>query len=166
MHQDNDRSESAVIRKRRRKKLIEPRIQLRFVAAFACTAGLAVICQALVLSYLLISLASRAPNDQAFLLESIPRALGLGVLITGGLLLPLSIAVGVLTTFPVVGPLYRFRVFMNAVLAGEHPEPCRIRERDEMHEFCELLNEVTETVRAQDQVESEEGALASADVAA
>ena len=40
-------------------------------------------------------------------------------------------------------------MFLNQVIRGEKPEPCRIRKRDELQDFCKLLNEVTAPLREQ-----------------
>ena len=64
--------------------------------------------------------------------------------------LPLTYAVGILTTFRIAGPLYRFETFLNQVLAGEKPERFRLRKGDELQDFADLLNAVTEPLRLKD----------------
>lgn len=54
---------------------------------------------------------------------------------------------GVASTHKIVGPLYRFRVYLTALARGESPEPCRIRKDDELQDLCELLNRATEPLR-------------------
>jgi signal peptidase II len=65
------------------------------------------------------------------------------------MLLPLTIAVGILVTFRIAGPVYRFEQYLKSVLRGELTGPCRIRKGDEFHELCELLNQVVSTLREQ-----------------
>jgi hypothetical protein len=132
---------------RRRKKLIEPRLQLKFSLAFLATAFLLVMVQAIVLAFLLQRVADRLPNDGLALQAEAPRVLLYSFLATFALLAPLSLAVGVRTTHPVVGPIYRFRVYLGQLARGERPGPCRIREDDELQDLCALLNEATAPLR-------------------
>ena len=81
------------------------------------------------------------------LFDEIPGALLISFAVAFLLLAPLSLAIGVLTTFRVLGPLYRFRMFLRQVADGTPPGPCKIRKTDELHDFCDLLNEVTEPLR-------------------
>jgi len=132
---------------RRRKKQIEPRIQQRFALVFLTTSALAALVQTLVVSLLLLRVAERLPTDGVELREFLPQILGSSLLFTLLLLVPLDLAVGVLSTHKVVGPLYRFRIYLTQLAAGERPEPCRIRKDDELQDLCELLNRATEPQR-------------------
>jgi signal peptidase II len=71
------------------------------------------------------------------------------LLVSFGMLLPLTIAVGILVTFRIAGPIYRFESYIKSVLRGEEVGPCRIRMGDEFQELCELLNQVTAALREQ-----------------
>ena len=133
---------------KRKKKLIEPRLQLRFSLAFLSSALMLVLVQAIVIQFVLQRIAARLPHDGQLLQAEIPGALLISFAVAFLLLAPLSLAIGVRTTFPVLGPLYRFRIFLRQVADGTHPGPCRIRKTDELHDFCELLNEVTAPLRA------------------
>jgi hypothetical protein len=132
---------------RRKKKLIEPRLQKRFVVVFLSLSALAALVQAVVVSYLLLTVADRLPNDGMALKAEVGGVLAKSLIVTVGLLAPLTIAVGVTATHKVVGPLYRFRVYLGQLAAGERPAPCRIRDDDELQDFCELLNEATKPLR-------------------
>jgi hypothetical protein len=63
------------------------------------------------------------------------------------MLVPLTLLVGITSTHKVVGPLYRFRVYLTQLAAGERPAPCRIRQNDELQDLCELLNRATQPLR-------------------
>ena len=139
---------------RRNKKLIEPRLQMRLAALFLGVACGAVLVQALVLSHALQNLAGRLPNDGALLVEEAPQALTTSLFVSFLLLAPLTVSVGILAMFRIVGPLYRFRVFLRDVAAGKQREACRIRKHDELHDLCALLNEVTAPLRGEIEVES------------
>lgn len=132
---------------KRRRKLIEPRLQLRFSLAFLSSALVLVLVQAIVVQFVMQRIAARLPHDGQLLQAEIPGALLISFSVALLLLCPLSLAIGVLSTFRVLGPIYRFRVFLRKVADGTHPDPCRIRKSDELHDFCELLNEVTEPLR-------------------
>jgi hypothetical protein len=82
-------------------------------------------------------------------MEKLPGILRRTFLLTLGLVTPLTFALGVLSVFKVVGPLYRFRLYLRGVADGTEQEPCRIRQGDELQDFCDLLNEVTAPLRAE-----------------
>jgi hypothetical protein len=132
---------------RRKKKLIEPRIQKRFVLLFLSTTALALLVQALVVSYLLLLMADRLPNDGIELKGELIGLLARSLTFTMLLLTPLTLAVGIASTHKVVGPLYRFRVYLTQLVQGERPQPCKIRQDDELQDFCALLNQATEPLR-------------------
>jgi hypothetical protein len=74
------------------------------------------------------------------------------VLFSFGIVLPLTIAVGVLATFRIVGPIYRFETYLRGVLRGDQLGPCKIRKGDAFGEMCTLINEVTEPARRRETV--------------
>ena len=139
----------------RKKKLINPRLQGRFLTLLLAASGASVLVHAGLSSWALASLASELPNDARRLHDAIPGTVVLSSVATLLAVLPIFLMLGIAGTFRVFGPLYRFRMFLTAVCKGEHPEPCRIRKDDELHDLCELLNRATESVRAE-QVRSTE----------
>jgi len=141
---------------RRGKKLIEPRIQWRFTLIFLTSATLAALVQALVVSFLTMRAADRLPNDALALKSQLLDILGAGLGVTLLLLVPLTLMVGISSTHKIVGPLYRFRVYLTQLAGGEHPAPCRIREDDELQDLCELLNRATEPLRRPEQDSSQQ----------
>lgn len=134
---------------KRKNKLAKPSLQLKLVLAFFCTAALAVIVQAIVLNYSLSQLAGSVPNDRLAVVDKIPMILGTSLTITFLFLAPLTLGVGILVTFRVAGPLTRFEDFLGRLQRGENPPDCRIRRTDELHDFCDLLNEVTAPLRSE-----------------
>ena len=133
----------------RRRKLIEPRIQVRFFLFFLTISGLAVLVQTIVLNYLLHRLARELPGDGELLLANIPGSLGIAVAVTFALLAPLTFVLGVQTTFPIVGPLYRFRAYLTQIAAGERPGPCHIRKGDELQDLCRVLNRAVASLQGE-----------------
>jgi len=132
---------------RRKKKLIEPRVQWRFVRTFLTTAGLAVLVQAPVVSYLTLRVADGLPNDGVELKSQLLEVLASSLLVTTLVLVPLTLGVGITSTHKIVGPMYRFRVYLTELVAGTATRPCRIRDDDELQDLCALLNRATESLR-------------------
>lgn len=134
-------------RYRRRKKLIEPRLQLKFALVFFATASIAVLVQAAMLVKTLVEMAAKMPNDGSRVMADLPMLLTFNLLVTFAILIPLALGIGVLGMFRIAGPIYRFRKFLNDVIAGEKPADIRLRKGDELLELCALLNEATAPLR-------------------
>jgi hypothetical protein len=131
----------------RKKKLINPRLQLRLVGIFLCAAGLAVQVEAILITLTLTRLAGGLPNDGSELMEQVPEFVRTNLMLTFLLLAPLMLGVGIVATFKIAGPLHHFEQFLRAVRDGQQVAPCQIRKGDELQEFCTLLNEVTAPLR-------------------
>jgi hypothetical protein len=130
-------------KERRRIKLIKPRLQLKLIGIFVGLSSLGFLMQSLHVSLRLSELASTLPQGGDYLSSMLPR-LPLEILIFSfGLLLPLTIAVGILVTFRIAGPLYRFEQYLKQVVRGEATGPCKLRKGDDCQELCELINEAT-----------------------
>jgi len=132
---------------RRIKKLIEPRIQLRFALIFLTIAALSALVQALVQNYLMMRVADLLPHDGVALKSHMFDILGRGLVLTLLVLVPVTMSVGIASMHKIVGPLYRFRVYLTELVAGATPEPCKVRDTDELQDICELLNLATESLR-------------------
>jgi len=132
---------------KRRIKLIKPRLQLRMVATFVGLSALGFLMQSMLVAMLLAKTASDMPEGGPYLMSLVPQ-LPIEILVMSfGMFLPLTFAVGVLVTFRIAGPIYRFEQYLGAVTRGEQLGPCKIREGDELHELCALINQATEPVR-------------------
>jgi len=132
----------------RRKRLINPRVQLRLTAIFLLLSLLATVGVALALSLSLMDLMQHDGLDKHTLADGWVGIVIENVGLVALVLVPLCVLVGIRATFPILGPLYRIEQFLRAVRDGSHPEPCRIRKGDEFQELCTLLNEVTAGLRA------------------
>ena len=132
---------------KRRKKLIKPRFQIKVALCGLGVSIVAVLMLMIMVNEAIMEFASHGWVDAAALQDAWLSILSGKLLITFALLVPFTLAIGVVLTHRVAGPLYRFEQFLNAVKVGEHPEPCRLRKGDELWDFCELLNEVTEPLR-------------------
>jgi len=128
---------------RRSRKLIQPGLQLRLVASFVGLAALALIGQFLLLNHRLTS----AATGEGQLAAEVPRVMLEILTFSLVILLPVISALGVLLTFRIAGPIYRFEQFLASVARGEQIGPCRIRDGDELQTLCEAINVATEPVR-------------------
>jgi signal peptidase II len=131
----------------RRIKLIKPLLQLKFVGIFAGVSALGFLLQSLHVGLRLSELAASLPEGGNYLMAVMPELPIEILLVSFGMLLPLTIAVGILVTFRIAGPVYRFETYLKSVIRGEEVGPCRIRKGDEFQELCELINEVTAAQR-------------------
>jgi hypothetical protein len=147
---------------RRRRKLVKPGIQLALSGVFAGVSILSLLLQALLFSSLLTSTADRMPVGGNYLIDLMPTLLLRSVLFSLGIVLPLTLAVGVLATFRIAGPVHRFEAFLRAVIQGVQLGPCKIRKGDAFGDLCELINEATEPLRRREaQSESSEASEAA-----
>jgi methyl-accepting chemotaxis protein len=131
----------------RRDKLVRPRLQLRLILVFLGVALFALLFQFALFAAVLSNLATDLPQDGAILLEESTGVAITILVVSLSVLLPLSFFVGVLATFRIAGPIYRFERHLEAVAAGEDPGPCKIRTGDELHELCDKLNKALERMR-------------------
>jgi hypothetical protein len=134
--------------RRRRKKLVDPRLQWRFNFALLCVAGGSVLLQSVALAIGLLRMADELPHDGPVVVARIGGVILVNLILMAVLVVPLAITVGTILTFRVAGPLYRFRTFLDEVVSGARPADCQIRESDELHDFCDLLNRATAPLRA------------------
>lgn len=143
------KSAAPAVRYRRRRKLIRPRLQLKLTGIATGVALVALLLQFLLFSRVTATLAARMPNDALYLLELAQRELLWALVTSVCLLLPLSIGVGILSTFRVAGPVYRLERYLQQVADGERPADCRLRDGDELQDLCRLVNEATRPLRVE-----------------
>lgn len=132
---------------KRKIKLIKPRFQLKLTMVFVGFSALSLLLQFVLFTSSLTETALELPQDGALLIEQTSGILMRVILTSCLLFLPLIFMVGVLTTFKIAGPIYRFEQFLNSVHRGENPGDIRLRSGDELHDFCDLLNLVTAPLR-------------------
>lgn len=141
---------------RRRKKLVKPRLQLKLTLIFVGLSALSLLLQFVLFQSALTNVALALPNDSS-LLVGMSTALLNKVLLTSFLLfLPLTFLVGILTTFRIAGPVYRFEAFLEAVRRGDRPPNFRLRKGDELVDLADLINEATAPLRNSDGGQSPE----------
>ncbi len=133
---------------KRRKKLIKPRLQLRMSGLFVGLVTLMLLLQFALLTASLHHTANLLPSDSALLLDKTNDLALRLVFISAAVFLPLTLMVGVLSTFRIAGPLYRIEKFLRAVQNGENPEDFTLRERDELKDLAALINSSTAPLRS------------------
>ena len=132
---------------KRRIKLIKPRLQFKLIGGFVGLSALALLLQSLLLGLRLSQLSGELPNDGPYVSENTPRMIAELLVFSFGLLLPLTVAVGILLTFRIAGPVYRLERFCESVANGERPEDVRLRDGDELVELAQRVNAATSSVR-------------------
>ena len=132
---------------KRRKKLIKPRFQLKVAASGLGIAVVSVLVLVIMMNDAIMEFADKGWVDAVALRNEWMGVLLSKLLLALGVLVPMTLALGVILTHRIAGPLYRFEAFLNAVKRGEHPGECHLRKGDELIDFCTLLNEVTEPLR-------------------
>ena len=135
---------------KRRVKLIKPRLQFKLIGGFVGLSALALILQSLLLGLRLSQLSGELPNDGAYVSENTPGMIVELLVFSFGLLLPLSVAVGILLTFRIAGPVYRLEKFCESVTSGERPGDVRLRDGDELVELAQHINAATAPLRKQE----------------
>jgi hypothetical protein len=132
---------------KRRKKLIQPRLQFRLIFTFLGVALLALLLQFILFGATISMLAQDLPQDGPLLQDHIPQYTLMVFGISLGVLLPMTLCIGVIVTFRIAGPLYRFEQHLKAIARGEDPGVCRIRREDELQEFCVTFNAALDKLR-------------------
>ena len=131
---------------RRKKKLINTQLQLRWTLWFVGITALTLLLVFSALSTTLLGmeefrLATANGGAMDVLIRSFLTAASAG--------LAIAFLAGIMLSHRIAGPLYRFENFLEAVERGEQTEECHIRKNDDLHEMCELLNRVTEEKRSE-----------------
>jgi len=153
---------------RRRNKLIDPALQLKLTFVFFGMACLGVMLEAALFYRAFVPVLEQTRNSSEVFAQ-LPQLLVSTIVMTLGILLPLAITVGVLITFRIAGPVYRFKQYLGQMISGQTLKPCVIRRRDELHDLCEVINEVSASYQAlrsaQEDVEEQGEARAPAQAA-
>ncbi len=146
--------------RRRSIRILFPRIQGRFLTLTLAVIGTSLVVHSALAVWSLTSLVDELPNDgeliQKRIVPIVLRDLGWAFVLTA----PAFALLAMTALMAVIGPLYRMRSFLQRVLEGQHPEPCKLREGDEMQDLCMLLNQVTEPMRTRSSTSEEKREVA------
>jgi hypothetical protein len=140
-------AEPAMKQHRRTLKLILPRLQLRLILVFLCTAASALLLQYLLLMETLADFAADLPHDGLLLLDGLGELLTRILVASFLVLLPLTFLVGILATHRFAGPIYKLQNYLHRVAQGERLPDCQLRKGDELQDLCDLVNRATAPVR-------------------
>ena len=140
---------------KRRRYLIEPRLQGRFILAFLSIPCFYVLLQGFILNAMVTRVSEELPGAEDVILPAFFSGLKLNIMITIFVLVPLTVGIGTWMTFRIAGPLYRFRQHLGEIAEGRDPGPCRIRSYDELQDLCLLINRAVDRLRADAKVASE-----------
>jgi signal peptidase II len=132
---------------RRRIKIVRPKLQMKLTLTFVGLTLLALMLQFMIFLRTMTGIAVTLPSDHDVLMDAIPEVLLHSLLLTFCVVVPLVFLVGVLLTFRIAGPVYRFESYLKQILRGENPGQCHLRKGDELNELCDLINQVTQPVR-------------------
>jgi len=133
--------------RKRRRKLINPPLQLRMIGSFLGLLLVAFVLQSLLFASRLARVASEMPEGGAYLQDRMPDIMVETIFYSVSVLLPLTVGLGVLVTFRIAGPLHNFERFLGRVARGEQVDPCKIRTGDELGELCDAINRATGPLR-------------------
>ncbi len=125
---------------RRSRRLVLAGLQLKLAAAFALLAGISAVVQALVLVHALSSLAREVAQAESVVFSQASALVRQNILISLALLVPPFLIAGVLITFRIAGPIYRFQKYFEDLAKNGYSGPCTIRRGDELQDFCRTIN--------------------------
>lgn len=126
---------------------VTPRLQLGVTAWFLAVALLSLLFQFLQFSFALAGSSEKPIEDTAAVFRGLGDAALEALLTSTALVLPLTLAVGLLATFRIAGPAHRLEVYLRRVRDGEALPDCTLRKGDEFEGLCELINDVTREQR-------------------
>lgn len=126
--------------RRRKFRLLEPGLQLRLMVAFGGIALLALLLQFLLFQHAIGEAAVAMQGSDTAVVERLTRELQTTLLISVGVLLPAVFAVGTSVVLRFVGPLFRFRRWLDEVLAGRDPGPLKLRPGDDLQDLAQLID--------------------------
>lgn len=138
-----NRSQAPSARQPRKKKLVQPGLQLGLVGRFAGLAVLAMLLQFLLLAFQLTRGAADLGPEGGELAQQVPGLLLQVLAITAVIVVPIIVLVGITMTHRVVGPLARIESYLEGVKSGRETEELRLRPGDDLGRIVGLINDVT-----------------------
>lgn len=145
----------------RRKKLVQPGIQLPLLVSFVGLGVLALLLQFLIIGARLFKVAGATEGTGGALADEVPAILVQALAFSVVVLVPVLFLVGLVLTHRIVGPLGRLERYLNAVARGETSEPCSLRAGDKLDSLCRAINLATESIRAENKSGAESDSAAA-----
>jgi hypothetical protein len=149
----------------RKKKLVQPRLQLRLIGFFMGIAALGLLLQFLMLAARLSAALARLDDGGAQLADEVPGMMLDQLAFSSIIVLPIVFAIGLMLTFRIAGPAYRMENYLRSLARGEELGPCRIRKNDELQTLCDAVNAAADVMRASRPVKVVESAAPTRSVA-
>lgn len=140
---------------KRRKKLIDPRLQLWMTGVFLGLTALSLLMQLMLFMLMMSEVALTLPNDGDLLWDQINERLYFVIGVSFMVFLPLTLLVGILTTFRVAGPVFVFHRFLRNIREGRDPGVMRLRKGDRLTELADALNETYAVIKARESAGTE-----------
>ncbi len=131
---------------RRKQLLINPELQLKLILLSFALCLLTGLVQAAMSAVSFTSSEAYMEAQEAGFRNDLPGLLVDNLLITMGLMFPITMGIGLVLTHRIYGPVYRFEQYLGQVARGEATDICRIRKKDEFQNLCGLMNEALEPV--------------------
>lgn len=126
----------------RKRQMILPNFQLRLVSKFVLLSMAALLCQFLFMGTLLTNMMRGFPGAEG-LVREVPTIVFKTVVFMAVLQLPI-LFMGLILTFRIAGPVYRFESYLRSLARNQHRGPCTIRQKDEFSSLNDAINEVVE----------------------
>ena len=126
---------------RRKRAVIRPALQIKVSLIFVSVMAVALVLFAAQVFHATRGLSGEELREvlDDLLLSKLLASLALGA--------GLTIAVAIIVTFRIAGPVFRMRSFLNRVRDGEQTTPCTLRKGDAFGDLCQAINEATEPLR-------------------
>ncbi len=125
----------------RKNKIIKTSLQFRVVGAFMAVACVAALFQVLLTNHAMMDIVRASPVVGDQMLALVPGLLVRNLAITLGVLIPVTLVVGILVTHRIAGPVFSMERYLLRIAAGKPIEgPCRLRDRDNFRELCQAMN--------------------------
>ena len=143
-----EREKISRTRRPRWRKLIQPRLQFQLIGSFAGVASVALLAQFLIVNSRLAQFAAKMPEGGDYLMSELSGLTISMLILSFGVLLPTTVAIGILITFRIAGPVHHFKEHMDAIARGEDPGVCRLRPNDSLQDLCSSINAAAERLHA------------------
>jgi methyl-accepting chemotaxis protein len=134
-------------RKMRSNKLVKPSLQLRMTLWFAGISTIGLVTQFMLTADAISRLAVDMPQNGAPAFDELSLTAIRVLLHSLVIALPITLALGILVTARIAGPLHRMQAFLGAVAEGERPPDLVLRRGDDLQELAELVNRATAGAR-------------------
>ncbi|MBN1420881.1 MAG: methyl-accepting chemotaxis protein [Planctomycetes bacterium] len=131
----------------RRKQLIKPGSQLRIIAYAVLVALVALLLNLSLLIFGLESAFSAVPGADPELQDGLRLAVLKYSLFSAGLVVPLATCLGVVVSFQIFGPVYRFEQFVEQMANGDLSKDCRLRRGDDLGGLESKINAMVARMR-------------------